>query len=169
MHSGEPVGQLVLRVPPVMVLCADHAVCTVHSMCAFHWPWCAACCVGSVCTVSSQGCVSFGLAVFLRFCMHWVSCGPHAHCQCPELCVLCSTEKVCTASLMHAFHGPVHPWVQSMGGLLCLGNVVSSVPGCVSLTCMTTSIMGECDLRPQGLPTMLQSPWLPSVFTFPGL
>lgn len=102
VHSREPVGQLVLCVPPVMVLCAHHAVCTVYSMCAFHWPWCAACCVGSVCTVSSQGCVSFGLAVFLRFCMHWISCGPHAHCQCPELCVSCAPQNKCVPSLMRA-------------------------------------------------------------------
>lgn len=67
------------------------------------------------------------------------------------------------------FHGPVYSWAQSTGGLHCLGNVISAVPGCVALTCMTTSIVGECDLRPQGLPTMLQLPQLPSIFTFTGL
>lgn len=111
-------------------------------MYTFHWPRCTACCVGSVRTVSSQGCV------------------PRAW------CILCALRFMGTSSSL------LMPWA------LCVCTAWEksfplSFPGCISLPCMTTSILGECDLRPQGLPIMPQSPQLlpssPSLGCKPGV
>lgn len=140
---------------PMCMPCYVRSAFTVHGQLASVQH---TCCVGSVCTVSSQGCVSFGLGVFLTFCVHRVSCVLHAHCQCHGVCVPCALRAKCALPLRCMFHHTAYSGTEHRRPAL-FGRCRFAVPGFV--TCMTTSVMGECDLRPQGLPIMPQPPQLP--------